>query len=84
MPQDTPRLDTSGPAIVGMALAQALLARLRAKNVLTDDEADEVLDTALSGVENYLPPDDPGVQKARQIIDMIAHHASAARRRPRR
>jgi hypothetical protein len=81
---DGNKLDTSGPAIVGMALALALLEHLRAKGVLTEIEANEVLETALSGLENTLPANDPGVQQARLLVEAMGRAASERRRTLRR
>ena len=69
-----PELDISGPAIVGMALAQSILATLRARGVLSDAEANQVFDTALSGLETQLP-DVPSVQQARALIESMMRAA---------
>jgi hypothetical protein len=74
-----PELDIRGAAIVGMALSQALLATLRAKKILTDDEADEIFENVLSGLEIHLPQDDPSAQQARHLVDLIARIASEVR-----
>jgi hypothetical protein len=62
--------DTRGMAFVGMTLAQAILAGLRAKGILSDEEADEVLDTALSSLESS-PSADPVVKQARALLEEI-------------
>lgn len=73
-------LDTRGVAIVGMGLAQAILARLRAEKILTDAVADEIFETVLSGLENHLPASDPAAQQARHLVEMMARAASDASR----
>jgi hypothetical protein len=64
-----------------VALAQALLEHLRAKGVLTDPEADEVIETALSAIENSLPATDPGVQIARKLVEAVGAAAAKMRQR---
>jgi hypothetical protein len=74
------RIDSSGFAIAGVALAQSLLETLRANGVLSDLEADEVVETALAAVESKLPADDPGVKLARAFLEAIGDAGAQARR----
>ena len=74
MPDDSDRY-LKGSALVGMALAQLLLTVLRAKGVLSDAEADGILEETLSGLETKLPNDDPAVRQARMIVELIARAA---------
>jgi hypothetical protein len=60
-----------GAAYVGLAISQALLSTLRAKKILTDEEANSLLDGVLEGLENTLDTNDRGVHAARQIVELI-------------
>jgi hypothetical protein len=44
---------------------------LRHREVITEGEANELLDSVLSGLEHVMPADDPAVKKAREIIGLI-------------
>ena len=68
---DESDLTIKGSAIAGFGLAQVLFASLRNKGLINQDEANGLLDIVLSGLENVLPADDPAVQRARQMIDLI-------------
>jgi hypothetical protein len=72
--------DPNGFAVAGAALAQSLLESLRAKGVLTDVEADEVIETALAAIENVFPADDPRGQQARALLEAIGDGPAAGRR----
>jgi hypothetical protein len=77
-------LDISGPALVGMALAQSILGALRRKGILSEPEADEILEKALSALETQLPPGDPAVRNARRLAELIARVVSEERQKPAR
>jgi hypothetical protein len=55
-----------------MAMGIGILSRLEAKGLLTSQEVDEVLEGILSGLEDFLPPTDPGARSARALVDAIA------------
>jgi hypothetical protein len=57
--------------IVGMAIAQGTLATLRAKQIITNEEADSLLDGILVGIENILPSSEPDVQEARVLLETM-------------
>jgi hypothetical protein len=73
MVEETPELDeTKGMATVGMAMGIGILTRLEAKGLLTPHDVDEVLESILSSLEDFLPPTDPGARSARALVDAIA------------
>ena len=72
-------LDTRGVALVGMTLAQAILAKLRAQKILSDEEADDVLDIALASLENSASSG-PVVNQARALLERIINASADARK----
>jgi hypothetical protein len=73
MVEENPELDeTKGMATVGMAMAIGILTRLEAKGPLTPHDVDEILESILSNLEEFLPPTDPGARSARALVDAIA------------
>ena len=71
--------DTRGMALVGMTLAQAILAKLRAQRILSDEEADDVLDIALASLEN-VASSDPVVNQARTLLEQIINASADVRK----
>jgi hypothetical protein len=61
--------ETKGLAILGMALGHAAISMLNAKNIISDSELDRMMQTVLSGIEDLLDPNDPGVQMARKLAE---------------
>ena len=70
-------------ALIGFGIAQTLLATLRAKGVLSDQDAAGLLEGVLVGLENTQDPTDPAVQRARELVETIAHVTQAMRQQRR-
>ncbi len=77
--------DTRGLAFVGQGLAFALLGQLAKKGVLTQQEAHDVLDTVLIGLEEFQvgQPGDQSVQAARAILDAMIETFRGAGSQPK-
>ncbi len=71
MTTDAENSETKGLAILGMALGHAAISILNAKNVISDAELDHMLQTVLAGLEDLLDPNDPGVQRARKLAEVL-------------
>ncbi len=71
--------ETRGIALAGMSLAVGLVAALHAKGLLSADDQDKLLDGVLTGLEEFQPATDPGVQKARVLVDVMARIFAARR-----
>ena len=72
--------ETRGIALVGMALGLILLTSLHYKGIITTKDQDDILEGLLSGLEVFQPATDPGVQKARQLVDAMTAIVVAKRK----
>ena len=70
---DLPDSDTRGIPIAGWSLALALFAALDGKGVFSKAQTDGILETVLHNLKSLQGPDDAGIQKARVLVDAIAH-----------
>ena len=70
-------------ALIGFGISQTLIATLRAKGVLSDQDAAALLEGVLVGLENTQDPTDPAVQRARELVETIAHVTQAMRQQRR-
>ena len=64
----------SGPALLGMQLAAAVLLKLRQKGLLTTEEAEEIIDTALLDLERHqaaVPATKKDVDLAHELLDSL-------------
>ncbi len=63
--------ETRGMAFIGHSLPFAILKRLTTKNLLTDQDAYEILDALLIGVEEMKTddPSDESLEAARGMLD---------------
>ncbi len=63
--------ETRGMAFIGHSLPVAILKRLTAKKLLTDQDAYEILDALLIGVEEMKTddPSDESLEAARVMLD---------------
>ncbi len=66
---------TRAIAITGMAIAQALIAFLVGKGVVTKDQQIELYEIVLRVLEEFDGPD-PGADEARKIVDAMAQFAA--------
>ena len=76
--------ETRAMAIVGLGLAQAAFITLNLKGVLPDHEADGFLEKILEPLEKILPANDPGVQRARQLVEEFGRILAAKRTQARK
>jgi hypothetical protein len=79
MAADDPIIEAKALALAGVGVAFGILTRLEKKGLITPRDADEILESILSSLEGYLPPDDPAVQKARVLVDILARVAATDR-----
>jgi hypothetical protein len=80
MVEETSELDeTKGMATVGMAMGIGILTRLEAKGLLTPHDVDEILESILSSLEDFLPPTDPGARSARALVGIVALRRTQSR-----
>ena len=72
--------ELKGTAYATFALARLTFATLIQKGVITDDEADYLLNGALTTLENILSANDPAAQPARELFDVLLQETVAARK----
>lgn len=74
--------DTRAFAIAGMAMSLGLLSTLQSRRVLSDAQTDALMEGVLTSLENFLEPNDPGIKKARVLVDAMAQIIVANRSKP--
>jgi len=71
--------ETRAVAIVGMSFGVGLISVLESKKILTSQEVDSFLDGVLTSLEGFLEPNDPGIKKARVLVDAIGQVVALGR-----
>lgn len=70
-PMEIPPIPSAGVlAMVGISLHMTLLAKLRAKGMLTQDEINEMVDVAILASEEQMP-DDSDAKEFRAFLEVL-------------
>lgn len=73
--------EAKGLALAAFGLAHGLLSTLTAKGVIEKQQADDLLDGILTGLESTEGANDPGFHEARRIVDGLVQAQADAHRK---